>query len=251
MSKTWKRLPTDGEEQWGDTLEDAIVEIRDEVVIRANTNHTHTIPNIDGLQNVLNGKADLNHEHTDMANGTIDSIEGLRQLLDYITKQLGQIESSLWLITPDMDPVTISATVSLTPGHIRVTPTAWPNILVTWWEYILRHNGMILMRQETTCPVFEFGITPQLHGTTVQIQVIAHVWQASKASEQINFTINYVPTWLDEQIASLQTQMNTLNVGNIVEGIWQDENTLNGIANILKDSPTLIRKLSDELQNRR
>jgi len=123
-------LPSDGQENWGPLINQAIINLRTFASSLGNNpggnnpgGHTHTIAEIIGLMAELNGKLDMDH-------------------FEMLFVRISALEEVTSVINPLLNGVTFGINVSTTQTHIFASLTMSPwNVWVSEIEYRFQRPG--------------------------------------------------------------------------------------------------------------
>ncbi len=204
----------------------------EDIILPDNNDIGHHIDDInDALIVLQNGKADVEHEHSEYA---------LQTALD-------TVENTLDLLLPDLGSVTLSVDVVNRSGGIRILFNTTPTVHFSQAEILIEKDGVEVHHETvlSTC-VFIDGseLSGVENGDVINLSVTLYSGLSSNI-KKIDHTYATTTSPLEERIETIEQQ---LTLGNIIDAFAQDEDALQALANVLHSSNTLAQKVSELMQ---
>ena len=242
--------PTENSNGWADPINSNFDTI--DQILKANADnistHAHSADQIasqgpannvqDALDNLNTTKANANHAHTDYA----VPIASLQSRVTSIEEDLSTINNTLDLLVPNLDGVSISASIVNRPGGIRINVSSQPVIRISYIGIVVIFEGSIIFDALSSSSSFFIHENALNIGnnTTVQIKILVFSGETSK-SAIYSHTFQHVNSDFENMVIDY---MQLLTIPNILNALAQDDDSLQAIANKLHSSNTLAYKIA-------
>ncbi|MDD3501778.1 MAG: hypothetical protein RBS16_01875 [Candidatus Cloacimonadales bacterium] len=192
--------------------------------------------NVQEALNILNSnKANANHTH----NIYITSSE-----LEPMQTEINTIKNTLDQLSPDLDLVELSASISNKAGGISVSINTTPYVHLTACRVMIAFNGSYIYDSVNSS---SFVFVPENainhivnHNDNIQIKVIIYSGYSMK---ERTYTHQFKHIYSDFEI-KVNSYMQTLTISAIVNAFAQDVDALQSLANVLHSSNTLAQKIA-------
>ena len=191
-----------------------------------------------------------NHGHTDYASKA--DFLALENTVGLIQSSISAIQNTLNLMQPDLSSIAVNADINNRHGGIKISCMTEPAVCVRSWNVKIRTLGNLIYNADSNIStifisrsMFESSL---VDNTELAITITANSGSSTKDE---SFSHIYIRTQsdIDIAIANLENVVyNELSMGNILDAVAQDVDTIQAHVNVLQHSNVLVQKLADLLR---